>query len=168
MLVYHPAFDAYHCVFRMLGILEGRGPIENERLRILDFVLCFPAVVANFRLPQRSMAIRKPAKLADNVYRTPLNARATFDMLSASQDGALACLASASFIVPDTLRDGVALRGPSSLPVGLLQQCVRLWEREQFFFQSILPALLDIPLLGQDGLKARSGLLEHRYDTVQA
>jgi hypothetical protein len=168
MLVYHPAFDAYHCVFRLLAMLDDPRPIENDRLRILDFVLCFPAVVADFRLPQVATAIRRPAKLADNPYRTPLNPKATFGMLAASQDGALACLAAASFIAPSTLRDGVAVRTSLALPARLLQHCARLREREHLFFQQILPALRDIPLRGNDGLKARSGLLEHRYDTVQA
>lgn len=166
MLVYHPAFDAYHCVFRLLAILESREQIESDRLRILDFVLCFPAVVGDFRLPQKAMAIRKPAKLADNVYRTPLNSRATFGVLSASQEGALACLAAASFIAPNNLNEGIVVRTSSPLPDGLAQQCAKLKEREHLFFQQILPVLLDISLFGNDGLKARSGLLEHRYDTV--
>ena len=168
MLVYHPAFDAYHCVFRSLAILENCEPVEIDKLRILDFVLCFPSVVATFRLPQSAMAVRKPAKSSDNVYRRPLNPRATFGVLSASQDGALACLAAAGFISAESLRDRIAVRTAVSLPEALVNQRTKLKERESLFFQRILPALLSIPLLGHDGLKARSGLLEHRYDTVQA
>lgn len=168
MLVYHPAFDAYHCVFRLVTILESRQTIEVDRLRILDFVLCFPAVVATFRLPQRAASIRKPASLADNAYRTPLNPRATFGALSASQDGALACLAAAGFVGPESLRDGIAVRTSAPLPNELLEQCKKLRNRETLFFRQILPPFLEIPLLGHDGLKARSGLLEYRYDTVQA
>jgi hypothetical protein len=168
MLVYHPAFDAYHCVFRLLAILEDGRQLENDRLKILDFILCFPAVVADFKLPQKAMAIRRPAKLADNAYRTPLNPKATFGTLMRSQEGALACLAAANFIVPNSLRNGVAVRTSVVLPDELLRQCAKLREREDLFFKKIYPALLDMPLLGHDGLKARSGLLEHRYDTVQA
>lgn len=168
MLVYHPAFDAYHCVFRLLAILEGQPPIESDRLRILDFVLCFPAVVAGFRLPQNATGLRRPSKLADNPYRTPLNSRASFDTLAASHDGALACLAAANFVAPEELRNRMVVRTDSPLPDGLLQQCANLRAREHLYFQKVLPALLDIPLLGQDGLKARSGLLEHRYDSLQA
>lgn len=167
MLIYHPAFDAYHCVFRLLSILEGREAIENDRLRILDFVLCFPSVVADFRLPQKAVSIKKAAQLADNVYRTPLNPKATFNMLSASQDGALVCLAAASFVEPNCLREGSATRAKMPLPERLTLRCTTFRAREPLFFDKVLPALLDIPLFGNDGLKARSGLLEHRYDTVQ-
>ena len=168
MLVYHPAFDAYHCVFRLLAVLEGHRPLEVDRLRILDFVLCFPAVVADFKLPQKAVGIKKAAKLADSAYRTPLNSKATFGMLSATQDGALACLAAAGFITTSNLRDGLAERTALSLPEQLVLQCAKFRQRKQVFFEQLLPALLDIPLFGHDGLKARSGLLEHRYDTVQA
>lgn len=168
MLVYHPAYDAYHCVFRLLTILEDRKPLEIDRIRILDFLLCFPTVVAAFRLPQKAAGIRKSAKLADSAYRTPLSPKATFSALSASQDGALACLAAASFIATDRLREDVVERTNAPLPEHLRQQGAKLRERERLFFEQILPALLEIPLLGQDGLKARSGLLEHRYDTLQA
>jgi hypothetical protein len=168
MLVYHPAFDAYHCVFRLLAIVEKQASIEIDRLRILDFLLCFPAVVASFRLPQAAMRLRKPAKVADNPYRTPLNPKTSFDTLAASYDGALACLAAANFIVPASLRAGLVVRTSSLLPDALSQQCANLRVREQLFFEQILPALRDVPLRGPEGLKARSGLLEHRYDTVQA
>ncbi len=167
MLVYHPAFDAYHCVFRLLAILEDWPSLENDRLRILDFVLCFPAVVAEFKLPPKAVGIKRVAKLAGNAYRTPLNPKATFGMLSVSQDGALSCLAAASLIAPNNLRDGAAARTVLPMPDGLKLQCATLKERERLFFQQMLPLLLDIPLFGPDGLKARSGLIEHRYDTVQ-
>jgi hypothetical protein len=167
MLVYHPAFDAYHCLFRLLSILEMRKRMEVDRLRILDFLLCFPAVVATFKLPQSSAGLRKPAKLADSAYRTPLNPRATFSTLIASQDGALSCLAAASFVVPEQLRNGAVERTDAPLPNDLLLRVAELRARETLFFQQILPALFDIPLLGPDGLKARSGLIEHRYDTLE-
>ncbi len=166
MLVYHPAYDAYHCLFRLLTILEERPQMEVDRLRILDFVLCFPAVLATFKLPQRSAGLRKPARLADNAYRTPLSPKATFTTLIASQDGALSCLAAASFVVPNRLRENAVERTSAPLPQELQLQAREFREREALFFQHILPALSDIPLLGPDGLKARSGLIEHRYDTL--
>lgn len=45
MLIYHPAYDAYHCVFRMLLIAERVSGIEVEKARILDFYLVFPGMV---------------------------------------------------------------------------------------------------------------------------
>jgi hypothetical protein len=168
MLVYHPAYDAYHCLFRLLTILEERPRMEMDRLRILDFVLCFPTVVATFKLPQRSAGLRKPAKLADNAYRTPMSPKATFLTLTASQDGAISCLAAANFVAPNSLPQNSIERTLAPLPQELRLQANVLRAREALFFEQILPALFDLPLLGPDGLKARSGLIEYRYDTLQA
>jgi hypothetical protein len=166
MLVYHPAYDAHHCLFRLVTILESRQSIEIDRLRILDFVLCFPAVIDAFKLPQNAASIRKAAKLSKNVYRTPLNLRTTFGSLSASQDGALACLAAAGFVSKEGLASGLAVRTPTAVPAELLQHCNKLRNHETLFFMQILPLFIEIPLLGHNGLKARSGLLEYRYDSV--
>ena len=166
MLVYHPAYDAYHCLFRLLTILEKQPRMEVDRLRILDFVLCFPAVVATFKLSQKSAGLRRPAKLEENAYRTPLSPKATFTTLTASQDGALSCLAAASFVAPNQLREKVVERTSAPLPQELHSLAQAFHAREAFFFQQALPALFDIELSGPDGLKARSGLIEHRYDTL--
>ena len=47
MLVYHPAFDMHHCVFRMVRLLNRLpvGSCQVERMRILDFYLLFPSLI---------------------------------------------------------------------------------------------------------------------------
>lgn len=166
MLVYHPAYDAYHCLFRLLAILEKQPRMEIDRLRILDFVLCFPGVVTTFKLPQKSAGLRRRAKLIENAYRTSLSPKATFTTLTASQDGALSCLAAASFVAPNQLLERVVERTSAPLPQELHVRTQEFHAREAFFFQQVLPALFDIELSGPNGLKARSGLIEHRYDTL--
>jgi len=51
MLIYHPAFDAYHCVYRMTMLTQKVKELEYSKLRILDFYLCFPAEIDN-RTPE--------------------------------------------------------------------------------------------------------------------
>ena len=58
-------------------------------------------------------------------------------------------------MLPDSLPEGAAQRTAKALPDGLLHQCAKLKERESVFFQTILPALLEIPLLGHDGLEGK-------------
>ncbi|HGA8765958.1 TPA: ABC-three component system middle component 5, partial [Salmonella enterica subsp. enterica serovar Virchow] len=46
MLIYHPAYDAYHCLFRMIALIDHVNEIEVDKARILDFYLIFPALVS--------------------------------------------------------------------------------------------------------------------------
>lgn len=166
MLVYHPAFDAYHCVFRLLAILEIESSIEVDALRVLDFTLCFPSVVSEFRLSPQSAAIRRAAKESANTYRSPINPKAMFVNLKSAHDGALSCLAAAGFVSNAELKRGRAVRTALSLPTTLTNRCKQLKESEPLFFGSLMRVLLDMPLHGENGLKARSGLMEYRYDHV--
>lgn len=166
MLVYHPVSDAYHCVFRLLAILDLRSSLEVDLLRILDFVLCFPSVAGEFRMPQNMAALRRDAKAQMNVYRSPLNAKTMFLNLRPTHDGALACLASSGFLVPDELQHGRAVRTVHSLPTNLQERCKGFQRAESVFFSQLMPAFLSLPLHGANGLKDRSGLMEYRYDNV--
>ena len=82
MLIYHPALDAYHCVFRVLALLSECKEMEKDRLQILDFVLCFPSVVSAFRLPPGSTAAKKAVATSDSPYRAPINAKADRPVLA--------------------------------------------------------------------------------------
>lgn len=41
MLIYHPAFDAYHATLRMLALLAFEMDFDVEKARILDFIWPF-------------------------------------------------------------------------------------------------------------------------------
>lgn len=166
MLVYNPVFDAYHCIFRILAILEIRPSIEVDALRILDFSLCFPSIVATFKLPKELTALKTVAKKTHNPYRDAMGANRLFLSLRPTHDGALACLAAAGFIMPKELAAGRATRTAVSLPLDLNDRRAALVARETFFFEHIASKLLEIPLLGPNGLKDRSGLMEFRYDPI--
>lgn len=164
MLIYHPAFDVYHCLFRMLS-LTAQGPeLEKDRVRILEFVLCFPSVAGQFRLPPKMAAVRRTAEQAGSAYRTPINPKAVFIAMEPAQDGAMACLASAGYFSAEGLSAGIVRRTQLPLPDDLHARSLAFQERERIFFQRLLPALMEFPLYGPDGLKHRSGLLEFRYD----
>lgn len=166
MLVYNPVFDAYHCIFRLLAVLERRPSIEVDALRILDFSLCFPSIVATFKLPKELAALKVIAKKAHNPYRDAMGANRLFLSLRPTHDGALACLAAAGFITPKELAAGRATRTATSLPLDLHERCAALVASETFFFEQIASKLLELPLLGPNGLKDRSGLMEFRYDPI--
>lgn len=166
MLIYHPAFDAYHCVFRIISIMEVGKCMELDRLRILDFCLCFPAIVGSFELPRKYAKVKRAADEANNIYRTPINVKATFWNLLSTQDSALACLAASGYVDAHKLKDKIVEKTSVEVPEEILEKCGSLMKRESVFFDSLFTPLLQLPLGGPTGLKARSGLLEYKYDAA--
>ena len=163
MLVYHPAYDSYHCLFRAAAILEVCKRTEVDRLRVLDFCLSFPNVVAKFRLPSGRTALRKAALQTSSPYCDPINSKAVFVNLRRIQAAAFSCLSATGLI---TIESEFISRTAVPLPPQIKDRCDELRSRESVFFDTLLSDLVDMPLYGSDGLKARSDLLEYRYDTV--
>ncbi len=161
MLVYHPAFDSYHCLFRSISILEVCGKCEVERLQILDFCLAFPATVAKFRLPPGRSAVKKSALSESNPYRDPISARAMFANLTTIQTAAFSCLTATGLA---SLEAGVLTRTQTALPEAIRERSLSMQAQELTFFKTLLLQLNALPLFGPDGLKARSELMEFRYD----
>ncbi|MDX2353240.1 ABC-three component system middle component 5 [Stutzerimonas xanthomarina] len=52
MLMYHPAFDANHCLYRIVSILRATDDqqISWPLLRMLDFYYLFPGQLKNIKL----------------------------------------------------------------------------------------------------------------------
>lgn len=98
MLIYHPGYDAYHCIFRLLAVIDKVQDLEIDKARILEFFLLYPAAVSQVKIPQGMTAIRKEAKLLSNQYHDPINTRTTFRDMRFIQDAALKCIAAASLI----------------------------------------------------------------------
>lgn len=166
MLIYHPAFDAYHCVFRMLAITSEHRVLEFAKLRILDFFLCFPAEVANVQLPQEHGDVRKLARDARNPYRGPISAARTFRELEPIQSAATRLLALTGVFSIVELETGHVVRTGQALPDDLQ----RISSGESPFStpldKYVLSRMADIPLTGVGGLKQRTGLMEYRYDAI--
>lgn len=54
MLVYHPAYDSYHCITRILKILTCLSEKEYsmDRIRIYDYYILFINDIKNITLPR--------------------------------------------------------------------------------------------------------------------
>lgn len=163
MLVYHPAFDSYHCLFRSIAILEIYSEIDIDRLRILDFCLSFPAMVAKFRLSGSTISVKKTALTFANPYRDPINSKAMFLNLAPIQTAAYSCLTATGLAI---MKSNVISLTDAALPQVIKQRCLDLRSEEKVFFENMITVLMEIPLLGVDGIKSRSGLMEYRYDTI--
>lgn len=166
MLIYHPAFDAYHCAFRMLAITSERRVLEVAKLRILDFFLCFPAEVANVQLPREHRDVKKLAREARNPYRGPINASSTFRNLEPIQSAAARLLALTGVFSISELEQGRVVRTGQALPDDLLRASAGEAAFSTPVDRYILSRMVDIPLTGDGGLKQRTGLMEYRYDAA--
>jgi hypothetical protein len=166
MLIYHPAFDAYHCAFRMLAITGENRVLEYSKLRILDFFLCFPAEVAGVQLPQEHVEYKKLARAAFNPYRGPVSAAKTFRELEPIQAAAARLLALTGLFSIVELESGKIVRTGHALP-----EDINFRLSDDLLFSTplerfVLTKMAAIPLGGFGGLKQRTGLMEYRYDAV--
>lgn len=98
MLIYHPAYDAYHCIFRMISLIDHVNEVEIDKARILDFYLTFPSLVSEIRMPNNYKRVKKEAKKYSNLYRKPINTASTFRDMHEIQMAAIRCLAATGLI----------------------------------------------------------------------
>jgi hypothetical protein len=164
MLIYHPAFDAYHCVFRMLALIESIPELEVDKARLLDFYQVFPSAISDIRLPSGSNG-RRLAKALTNAYRNPLNPKAAFRDMAQIQHAALRSIAALGIVDVKSYEQGILQRAderdiPSTLKDNIENYILEHAELIDFLTNE----LSTIPLRGVNGLKHRSELLEHRYD----
>lgn len=164
MLIYHPAYDAYHCIFRMIALIDHVNEIEVDKARILDFYLIFPALISEIRMPHNYSGIKKEAKKYSNEYRNPISIIATFRDMYEIQMAAIRCLAATGLIEIEPLETGVIKRTDKPIPDGLLLSMRDFLNAKEDIHTFIISKLSQFHLTGKDGLKDRTNLMEFRYD----
>lgn len=167
MLIYSPAFDVSHCIFRMffiINILDELSTIEVEKIQIIDFYLTYPACIKEFKFPNEIIEIKDNFKDIRKEYRNPINNNETFKKINVLQKKALMNIVSQGFLDIESFKDGYIKRTKKNIPYDLRINLSNF----TFYGNKLLPLLLvvnflDIELNGDKGLKARSGLMEYRY-----
>jgi hypothetical protein len=170
-LSFEPALDPYHTIFRslrLLPVLEVLGRLERDHVRILDFFLVFPFKIPTVRLkPEhrgfrslgRRYALKKP-------YAEQPENRLLFQRMGPISDAAFQSLASKGFINGDEYDAGWVQPVPRWLPDDLVNRVRETNADQQDLMDFLLILARDYNLAGENGLKHRSGLGEHRYDAV--
>lgn len=166
MLIYHPAFDAYHCAFRMLMVTAHNRTMEYQKLRILDYFLCFPAELVNVQLPQEHIEIKKVARAAWNPYRGPVSGPRTFRDIEPIQSAAARLLALTGVFSPSELEQGNVVRTGQEIPAELLRATAIDSDAQEPMTRYVISRMANLPLQGFGGLKQRTGLMEYRYDNA--
>lgn len=163
MLVYHPAFDVYHGLFRALLLLESTPgkSMPTDTLRIIDLYFVFPYLLAELDFPRGAGA--KGRKLAGtrSRFNTLPSPRVFLGQVKGLHMLIAAALAGRSLVSADALEDGIVARTATSIPEGLLGQATA---EDIELAQYLGTNIATVPLLGKRGLKDRSGLMEFRYD----
>ncbi|HUW50024.1 MAG TPA: ABC-three component system middle component 5 [Sulfuricella sp.] len=166
MLIYHPAYDAYHCVFRTLLLTNSLESIELQKLRILDFFLCFPSELSKVRLPRQHSEAKRLALELRNDYHGPISMNQAFRDMEHIQLAAFKSLAASSIVDQVKIEDGVIKRTGVALKEELKRKIDAVLERDSIVVEYIVNKLGVLPLNGSNGLKDRTGLMEYRYDVA--
>lgn len=167
MLVYHPRNDTYNCIFRLLSILGNleTPTVDFVKLKIIDFYYVFPHLVAEISFPQRNAYshLKKEARaLCCPFEKLPDNKR-LFSELGDFQIQALHILKAKRILTEENGFIGKGENFDSPSIQSLLSKNSSLAED---FYHDTANFLNSIELLGDSGLKRRTGLLEYRYDRI--
>jgi hypothetical protein len=169
MLMYHPAQDANHCVFRTLLILEHtvHEDIELELYRLQDFYVLFPHMLKHIRpLPTELRAYKRLLSGIPEPYETMRNTKRILYELESLQTVAIHNLLAKQLIDIESFKAGRLKRTLTPFPEELNAVIQTSEQAQEEWFRMVINELPAIDFGGKNGLKKRTGLMEFRYDMV--
>ena len=167
-LSFEPAYDAYHTIFRVNRLLPlaKASPIEHDKLRIMDFYLCFPALIDQLRLKSEDRRFRRLAQSQRPSYAGRPEGRLAFNRMQPTQAAAVQTLALSGHLSSRALELGWVEASGKEIPADLARRIDSLNREESELIEFLGRLATDYPLSGVNGLKHRSALMEYRYDAV--
>lgn len=171
MITYNPAFDLYHTIFRMANILQRLDEdekMEVDKVRIWDYYILFPSKVYDITIKRSEEEIRKIrstyVRRTRNPYEYRGDNRKLFEWIKPVQLSALGCLVSCGILGKDDFEAGrVSVTSREKLDNFIAQTGgFSLGDKNVLAFLSYFSHHMS--LTGISGLKARTGLLEFKYD----
>ncbi len=166
MIIYHPLFDVYHGVFRILQILEAipRNKIDFERLKIIDFYMLFPSLLKEVSFPMEIVNLKKKFKKFYNTYESIEDPYRLFIQLESFQNSSIGLLIALDFIKSDDFNNGIITRTLKQLPRPLTLEIQNANKENNDVVSFLTGPFVEIELYGDRGLKARTKLMEYKYD----
>ncbi len=168
MLLYNKAFDPIHTVLRLSAICSNvlESEIEIERLQIFNFLLAFPAHIAD--MPLGKDALKEKNKFKK--YRSPYNNFEPYTLFNRMNPIFFASLQITENIgFMKLLENGLVTLDKKLIPEEInkiIKSETSSISKEALKFE--IEHLIEIPILGKTGLKAASKLMDFRYDYPQA
>lgn len=167
MLIYHPAYDANHGMFRMLRLLDANPnhTMKWDTFRILDIYYLFPHLLLDARLPRNLTKAKKALGAGDSKYNRAPSPKLFIQQIAGLHESIAMSLASKGFIDDAVLKSGLLKRTAKPLP-DIVQTAIDGASADDDLVRLLAIDLASLPLSGQNGLKERTGLLEHYYDAA--
>ncbi len=170
MLIYHPAQDVSHCIYRLLLICEKSVHEEFDigLLRILDFYTLFPHLLKTIKpLPAELAVFKKAIKSIHEPYETVRNSKRIMFELESLQTIAIQHLIAKNLLDLAAFNTNIIKRTKEPLPLALEKALLNEDVVNEEWFRLIVNELPQITFKGRKGFKSRSGLMEFRYDMEQ-
>jgi len=167
MLIYHPAYDINHSIYRILLILNSsiHKEFQWDLLRLMDFYVLFPHLLKHVSpLPVTVRSYKKLINALPDAYESMLNTKRILFELEPIQNTAIQNIMAKDLIDLNKFQEGIVTRSGTALPDELT---VRLQADEtvhEEWFRFIANELPVLEFNGKTGLKQRSGLMEYKYD----
>ena len=160
MLIYTHAFDRQHTLYRLLLLFKHIGTALNiEQIRIFDFMLAFPSYLKKVR-KTKNIKIRTSM----NKYEFSGSYQQCFFLMEQIQISFLLELVSKNIIIKNETIFEMNIKY-SSVYEEILK--IETTHGQQEALNLISGMFSDIDMLGKDGLKARTHLMESIYDPKQ-
>ena len=165
--MYHPAQDINHCVYRLLLILECS---EHEQFnidvyRLIDFYVLFPYLMKLVKpLPNPINKYRSKFSAIKEPFESLLNTKRILHELENLQSTTIQNLLAKGLLDREAFESGLLKRTTKLLPLPFLKdiQTARLPNEE--WFKVLIDEFPKAKFFSSSGLKARTGLMEYRYD----
>jgi len=168
-LAYQPAYDPYHTAFRLLRLTMGKSEavFKIDQLRILDFYLAFPRLISDIEGLKRKIKLAGLDEIPPAYGELP-SAGVLFRQMAPIQEAAIQtlCLQGIFDFDREAFFAGSVSLLETGLPDKLSSFVSKKNQEEENLMAFLLSILFELPLDGPNGLKHRTGLMEHRYDYV--
>ncbi len=166
MILYHQSRDSFHCCFRIACILSDSKihRMEFDKVRILDFYSVFPHFGVKFKFPKHLRHARKAFQQAPEQYERISSPTRVFSSMSDIQLQSVRSMIGIGLISSEPFTSGGIVTATDKATNIFKKLSEENSEKKTPWFQAIVQDLTMVELLGEDGLKARSGLMEHHYD----
>jgi len=147
--------------------MSADAPWHFDQLRIADFYLVFFFRLGRARLSPKHRAIRNLAKsMGAERYEMQPDDQLIFSRMEKTQRAAMGALLSSNFFDSEQFLSGILVEGLSQETQPLSIRLDEANKADSRLLGAIHSLVTEYDLLGADGIKARTGLMEHRYDAT--
>jgi hypothetical protein len=171
MLMYHPAQDINHCIYRLLLILETSEHIKisTSVYRLVDFYTVFPYLLKLIK-PLPASVSRYRSKFADiqEPFESLKNTKRILHELEILQSIAIQNLLAKNLLDQESFKLKFLKRSEVPLPAQFLKQLHSARLKNEEWFKVLVNEFPKAKFNGNKGLKAKTGLMEYRYDMEDA